>query len=405
MTSLLPGAAATQRASAEVQPVAARGSTSHAMPSRESVSLAGARGESAGLRGARGESASISELRGESVGLRGARGESASLDGLRREPVNLTELRREAEKASKDLEGATKALEQRRAKIQASQKELTAKLRELQAAERAFAQVRQPLSDIVGQLYQHQTMGSDVAGFLSGASDASTLRAMAAVSQIVAQRDQILQESSRLQVERERLAAEAQELRAGTLLSEAQMGAEIETLRVRSSKIVKSLTQALVKLGVKVDKGGQPAEGCAPTKALSANEFANGLIPKAYLCPLQQRGNELRGDAALAFISLNEAYKRQFGRPMCVTDSYRNLAEQQSVYYRRPGFAAVPGRSNHGLGLAVDLCGGVERFRSPQFNWLEANGKKFGWFHPKWAYISPFEPWHWEYDPKLGSLL
>ncbi|GAA3133107.1 D-alanyl-D-alanine carboxypeptidase family protein [Streptosporangium carneum] len=321
-----------------------------------------------------------------------------------REPVNLTELRREAEKAAKDLEAATKALEQRRAKIQASEKELAAKLRELQVAERAFAQVRQPLSDLVSQFYQ-RPIGGDAAFFLSGDSDASTLRAMADVSQLVAERNQVLDDGARLQAERERLAAEAQELRAGNLLAEAQMGAEIETLRTRSSKIVKSLTQALVKLGVKVDKSGNPAAGCAPTRAASLNEFPNGLIPKAYLCPLQQRGNELRGDAALAFISMNEAYKRRFGRPMCVTDSYRNLAEQQSVYYRRPGFAAVPGRSNHGLGLAVDLCGGVERFRSAEFNWLEANSKKFGWMHPRWAYVSPFEPWHWEYDPKLGSLL
>ncbi|SFJ98910.1 D-alanyl-D-alanine carboxypeptidase [Streptosporangium canum] len=404
MTSLLPGAAATQRASAEVQPVATRESASPAELRNGSVRLAGSRHESANPAGAPIGSVELAGAPNGAANLAGAGRGSVTSSGLLREPVNLTELRREAEKASKDLEGATKALEQRRAKIQASQKELTAKLRELQVAEKAFAQVRQPLSDIVGQLYQ-QSAGSDVAAFLSGTSNASALRAMADVSQLVAERDQILQEGGRLQAERERLATEAQELRASNLLSEAQMGAEIETLRARSDKIVKSLTQALVKLGVKVDKGGQPAAGCAPTKALSANEFANGLIPKAYLCPLQQRGNELRGDAALAFISLNEAYKRQFGRPMCLTDSYRNLAEQQSVYYRRPGFAAIPGRSNHGLGLAVDLCGGVERFRSPQFNWLEANGKKFGWFHPKWAYVSPFEPWHWEYDPELGSLL
>ena len=47
------------------------------------------------------------------------------------EPVNLTELRREAEKAAKDLEAATKALEQRRAQIRTSEKGLTTKLREL----------------------------------------------------------------------------------------------------------------------------------------------------------------------------------------------------------------------------------------------------------------------------------
>ena len=62
------------------------------------------------------------------------------------DPVNLTELRREAEKASKDLEAATKALEQRRAQITASGKQLSAKLRELQAAERAFAQMRQQVA-------------------------------------------------------------------------------------------------------------------------------------------------------------------------------------------------------------------------------------------------------------------
>ncbi|GGP91996.1 hypothetical protein GCM10010140_22220 [Streptosporangium pseudovulgare] len=323
---------------------------------------------------------------------------------LRRDPTSLLELRREAEKATKELEDATKALRDRQAKIRTSEKELSNKLRELQAADRAFAQMRQPLSDIVGLLYQQPT-GGDLAGFLSGDTSEETLQAMASATQIVAERDLVLAESSRLQAEREKLAAQAQELRADRLLSEAQANAEIEALRARSGKIVKSLTQALVKLGVKVDKSGQPAQGCNPVQVGMSDQFSNGLIPKAYLCPLPQPGSELRGDAALAFISMNEAYKKQFGKSMCVTDSYRSLAEQQSVYYRRPGFAAVPGRSNHGLGLAVDLCGGVQQFRSAQFNWMEANSKKFGWFHPKWAYVSPFEPWHWEYDPKLGSLL
>jgi LAS superfamily LD-carboxypeptidase LdcB len=123
------------------------------------------------------------------------------------------------------------------------------------------------------------------------------------------------------------------------------------------------------------------------------------------LCPLQQKGFSLRADATIAFVSLNEAYRQRFGKPMCVTDAYRSLAEQQSIYYRRPGFAAVPGRSNHGLGLAVDLCGGVERAGSAEFVWMEKNSKRYGWFHPSWAYSSPFEPWHWEYDPKIDKLL
>ncbi|MBB5134189.1 hypothetical protein HNP84_003915 [Thermocatellispora tengchongensis] len=338
------------------------------------------------------------------IGQQRQRDETAAGVALERDPANLTELRKQAEAAARDLETATKALEQRRAQLRSADKELSAKLRELQATDRALAIERQPLAELVQMLYQQSGAG-DIAPFLSGQSDESTLRAMGDVAQLIARRDEVLADTGKLLEERQRLAAEAQELRAGKLLAEAQMAAEIDTLRKRSDKIVKELTQALVKLGIKIDKVGRAALGCDPTKAKSAGQFPNGLIPASSLCPLQQKGHELRADAAIAFISLNEAYRKRFGKPMCVTDSYRSLAEQQAVYYRRPGFAAVPGRSNHGLGLAVDLCGGVERFRSVEFNWLEANGKRFGWIHPEWAYSSPFEPWHWEYDPKLGSLL
>jgi LAS superfamily LD-carboxypeptidase LdcB len=105
----------------------------------------------------------------------------------------------------------------------------------------------------------------------------------------------------------------------------------------------------------------------------------------------------LRADAALAFYKLNAAYKKRFKQNMCLTDSYRSLADQQRIYSQRPGMAAVPGRSNHGLGTAIDICGGVQNQGSTPFNWLLANSLKYGWFHPQWAYSSPFEPWHWEF--------
>jgi hypothetical protein len=228
---------------------------------------------------------------------------------------------------------------------------------------------------------------------------------MANIDHMVQVRQEAVEQVAALAQEAERTAAEAQEIRATNLLAEAQLAAEVDMLRQRSDKIVKALTAALVKLGIKVDKVGRAALSCNPLRAATAGNYPNGLIPKAMLCPLQQRGYSLRADAAIAFVSLNEAYRRRFGKPICVTDAYRSLAAQQSVYYRRPGFAAVPGRSNHGLGLAVDLCGGVERFRSAEFTWMEQNSKKYGWFHPDWAYSSPFEPWHWEYDPKIDSLL
>ncbi|MDH2430472.1 D-alanyl-D-alanine carboxypeptidase family protein [Sphaerisporangium sp. TRM90804] len=319
-------------------------------------------------------------------------------------PGKLTELRREAEKSSKELAEATKALEKRQATLAESDKELKAKLQQLQVATVELSKVRKPLADLVQSLYQAPA-GGDVVPFLSSEDDSATLRAMSDMTYLVSGRDEVLEDAGRLYQEQQKLAAQAQELRSTKLLVEAQLGAEVDTLRKRSATVVKSLSQTLVKLGVRINQGGRTGAACDPTNVDEAAGYPNGLLPKSGLCPLQQRGHELRADAAIAFVALNEAYRRQFGRPMCVTDSYRNLADQQSVFYRRPGFAAVPGRSNHGLGLAVDLCGGVDQFRSAQFNWLEANGKKFGWIHPEWAYSSPFEPWHWEYDPKIGSLL
>ncbi|GAA3257649.1 D-alanyl-D-alanine carboxypeptidase family protein [Nonomuraea helvata] len=321
------------------------------------------------------------------------------------DPGSLSALRKEAEQSAKELEDATKALEKRRADIAASDKQLKEKLAALQELERRVAVMRQPVSQMAELLYEQPLLGDGITPFVSGSANENTLRALSDVTQILSVRQQAVEQTSALYQEAERLAAEAQELRAGNLLAEAQESAEVDTLRQRSDKIVKSLTAALVKMGIKVDKVGRAALGCNPLRAATANEYPNGLIPKAMLCPLQQKGFSLRADATIAFVSLNEAYRRRFGKSMCVRDAYRSLAEQQSIYYRRPGFAAVPGRSNHGLGLAVDLCGGVERSGSTEFVWMERNSKKYGWFHPSWAYTGPFEPWHWEYDPKSNSLL
>jgi hypothetical protein len=264
--------------------------------------------------------------------------------------------------------------------------------------------MRQPLSDLVASLYQDPSL-TGLSPFISGSNGTTTLRTMSDMDYLATGRNMVLGDAAKLQQQQQQLAGEAQELRAANLLQEAQLNVQIDTLRQRSAKTVKTLTQALKKLGVDVDQGNRGESACDPTRVSQASEYPNGLLPKSILCPLPQPGWELRADAAIAFADLNVAYQKRFGTQICISDSYRSLAAQQSIYYRRPGFAATPGTSNHGLGLAVDLCGGVQVFRSVQFNWLEANSKRFGWIHPDWAYHNPFEPWHWEYDPKLGSLL
>jgi hypothetical protein len=128
--------------------------------------------------------------------------------------------------------------------------------------------------------------------------------------------------------------------------------------------------------------------------------YANGQIPLDALCPLWGApGDLLRADAAFAFNRLSTAYAEQFGRPICVTDSYRSYPEQVAVKADRPGLAATPGTSNHGWGTALDLCGGVQSFTSVQHHWMLLNAPAFGWFHPSWAGRdgSLPEPWHWEF--------
>jgi cell wall-associated NlpC family hydrolase len=133
--------------------------------------------------------------------------------------------------------------------------------------------------------------------------------------------------------------------------------------------------------------------------ARSWGGYPNGLIPPSAMCPLGPAGHVLRCDAAAAYRAMSAAFAGAFGSPICITDSYRTYASQVRLYGQKPALAAVPGTSNHGWGLAVDLCGGIERFGTPQYTWLTANAGRFGFLHPDWAEPGRGreEPWHWEY--------
>ena len=130
---------------------------------------------------------------------------------------------------------------------------------------------------------------------------------------------------------------------------------------------------------------------------------ANGQLPDSVLCTLWNTKHRLRADAAVALAKLNVAYKQHFGNDICLTDSYRTLSEQVRLRATKPGLAAVPGTSQHGLGMAADLCDGVEKGpSSSRWQWLRENAADYGWENPDWAQTSgggPYEPWHWEYVP------
>lgn len=102
-------------------------------------------------------------------------------------------------------------------------------------------------------------------------------------------------------------------------------------------------------------------------------------------------------------------------------DSYRSYAAQESLfrsryatsntgreskvwggvrYWLRAGMAsaAVPGTSNHGLGIAVDIAveldgdPGPESITTQAVDWLVAHAHEYGWSAELQS-----EPWHWRY--------
>ncbi|MBB2922963.1 D-alanyl-D-alanine carboxypeptidase family protein [Cellulomonas cellasea] len=139
----------------------------------------------------------------------------------------------------------------------------------------------------------------------------------------------------------------------------------------------------------------EPLPGCdGATRAAGAN----GLLATEDLCTLWEGKTQLRADAAVSLAVLNQAFIARFGVDMCLSSGYRTLAQQRSVKAQKGGLAAAPGKSNHGWGLAVDLCS--SETTGAKWTWLNENAPSFGWDNPAWARpggSGPYERWHWEY--------
>lgn len=137
---------------------------------------------------------------------------------------------------------------------------------------------------------------------------------------------------------------------------------------------------------------GTPLPDCVSS---SHSTGSNGRLAAADLCDLWVPGEQLRADAAVALAALNEHYKSEFGRDLCLSDSYRSLSSQYATKRARGYLAATPGTSMHGWGIAVDLCSDSSSGASKA--WLDNNAAIYGWGNPDWAKTSKYEPWHWEF--------
>lgn len=160
------------------------------------------------------------------------------------------------------------------------------------------------------------------------------------------------------------------------------------------------VTRAEIAASRSQDRSALP--GCNPNVEPTG---ANGQLDTAELCMLWDGVHQLRADAAVAISEMDVAFKARFGADLCLTDGYRTLASQKTLKYEKGGLAAVPGTSNHGWGLAVDLCS--DETSGAPWEWLNENGAVYGWQNPDWAKrggSGPHEPWHWEYTKGVQDL-
>ena len=160
----------------------------------------------------------------------------------------------------------------------------------------------------------------------------------------------------------------------------------------------------------------------------------NGQIPSNSL-KTSVIGVQLIASAANSANRLAAEWKKERGTTLRATDGYRSLSvgrwSQRAIfldryvpyytqyatgrtdarkyngvwYYRKPGTAAaaVPGTSNHGLGLAVDFASGINvSFASDAYKWMVKNAGKHGWSNAEGMSVG--EPWHWTYTKSKDRM-
>lgn len=137
--------------------------------------------------------------------------------------------------------------------------------------------------------------------------------------------------------------------------------------------------------------------------------YINGKLPTSALKEIKSHKKyfnttrKAQPKAAAAFDRLDAAFYKKFKKHIYIKDSYRSYEEQVAVKKAKGPYAATPGTSNHGWGLALDLGSNINVATSAEHKWMDANAPAFGWVNPWWAQDNipangQFEPWHWEYD-------
>lgn len=139
--------------------------------------------------------------------------------------------------------------------------------------------------------------------------------------------------------------------------------------------------------------------------------WQNGRIPLSELTPLgwpEADHLRLRDDAAKSLWRVAWRFELRFGKPLFITDAYRDYDTQVRLKKQKGPFAATPGTSNHGWGVAIDAASRINVDGSEEHDWFVREARAHGWVWPTWASdYNPangqHEPWHMEYHPELDT--
>ncbi len=141
------------------------------------------------------------------------------------------------------------------------------------------------------------------------------------------------------EAEAARIAAEAEAARVAAETEAARIAAEAEAARVAAeAEAARVAAERAARL-----EAAKAALGACVSADVTAS-YANGRVPDSALCDLPG-GGQLRSDAALAFVLLNDAYRQAFG--------YRPPRRRHLPLVRRPG-GGQAAKGQHG-GPARDV--------------------------------------------------
>ena len=319
----------------------------------------------------------------------------------------VADLRREVERTARILTEGTRRLEAGRTALTTVQRELEQARSEVGAAQEQADEARHRLRALASAAYR-SPVPDEFTLALSGDADrfVGAMVAQADLARVRGSSSDLLRDATAQRVRAAGAVRTVEQLTARASARQKDLAAQVAELQAVASRSARELDRAASRLSATRISARRSAERAARSRGVTAScdgggvGGANGFLDRSALCPLDGApGHALRADAAAAFNRMTAAALTQRGSRLCITDSYRSYAGQVSVFRRKPRLAAVPGTSRHGLGVALDIGCGAERFGSSTYRWLKANARAYGWVHPAWAEPGGAmpEPWHWEY--------